>query len=38
MLCLERQYQGSWQADSVAGAMALFETWVQASAQWLRLP
>jgi SAM-dependent methyltransferase len=33
MLCLEQQHQGSWQADPVAGAAALFDAWVQASEE-----
>ena len=36
MLCLEQQHQDSWQADLVAGAVALFDAWVQASEEWLR--
>jgi SAM-dependent methyltransferase len=33
MLRLEQQHQGSWQADPVAGAAALFDAWVQASEE-----
>jgi hypothetical protein len=36
MLRLEQQHQGSWQADLVAGAAALFNAWMQASEEWLR--
>jgi SAM-dependent methyltransferase len=33
MLRLERQHQGSWQEDPVAGAAALFDAWVKASEE-----
>jgi len=33
LLRLEQQQQGSWQADPVAGAAALFDAWVQASEE-----
>jgi ubiquinone/menaquinone biosynthesis C-methylase UbiE len=33
MLSLEQQHQGSWQADPIAGAAALFDAWVQASEE-----